>query len=81
MGVYSGRVGNGLIRAPPHRIIHKDASDNHIGEGVLLACICTTHGGGDNTRDDPDGVLVGSRRVKRAEEINEEEVYLINLTE
>ena len=44
--------------------ILKEAAENHNREGVLSACICTVHGGGDNAGDDPDGALVGSRRGK-----------------
>ena len=76
-----GRGVDGLSRAPPHQSIHKEAAEKHSGEGGLPDCICTVHGGGENARDDLDGVLVGSRRGKRAGGINEEEVYLINLTE
>ena len=76
----SGRRGNGLRWDPPHQSIHKEARDNHIGEGVLPACIFTVRRGVENDGDKPYGVVVGSRRGKRAGGINEEEVYLINLT-
>ena len=39
------------------------------------------HGGGENSGDEPGGAMVGSRRGKLPGEINEEEVYFINLTD
>ena len=46
VGVSSNRGGDGLRRAPPHWSIHKEATDNHIREGGLPACICIFHRGG-----------------------------------
>ena len=48
---------------------------------LSAACICTVYGGRDNSRDDTNGMLVGSRHGKRDRRINEEDVYLINLTD
>ena len=31
VGVHSGRGGNGLRGDPPHRSIHQEAADDHIG--------------------------------------------------
>ena len=58
------RGGNGLCGDPPHWGIHQNTADDHIGEGVLLARLCTVHGGGEDSGHDPDGALVGSRRGK-----------------
>ena len=64
VGASSGRGGNGLCRAPTHWSIHKEVADNHNGEGVLPACICIVHRGGDNDGDKLDCALLGSRRGK-----------------
>ena len=74
MVVSIGRRGYGLRWAPPHHSIHKEAANNQSGEGGLLACIFTVHGGVDNAGDDPDGVLVGSIHGKRSGRINKDEV-------
>ena len=74
VGVSSGRGGDGLPGDPPHRSIHKEASENHIGKGGLTACICIVHRGGDNARDEPDGVLIGSRCGKQVRGKNKKEV-------
>ena len=62
--VSSSRGGNGLHGAPPHRSIHKEAAENHIGEVGLSACLCTVHGRRDNVGDKLDDDLVGSRHGK-----------------
>ena len=80
MGVSIGRGSDVLRGDPLHRIIHKEATVDHSGEGVLLDCICNVRGGGYNSGYNPDGALVGSRRGKQSGVINEEEVYLIDLT-
>ena len=73
MGVYSRRGGDGLSGAPHNRSIHKEAAENHSREGGLPTCVCTAHGGGENTRDEPNGALVVSRRGKISGGINGEE--------
>ena len=64
VGVSRGRGGNGIRGDPPHRSIHQEVADDHIVEGGISACIFIVHGVGEDSRDDPDGVMVGSRRVK-----------------
>ena len=44
--VSSGRGGDGICRAPPHRSIHKEVADNNSGEGGLLDCLCIVKVGG-----------------------------------
>ena len=74
--------GGDVIRGdPPHQSIHKEAADNHSGECGLPDCIVSVHGGGDNSRDETDGALVGSRCGKQAGGINKEEVHLKYLTD
>ena len=68
------RGGDGLRRDPPQRSIHKEVAYDHRGEVGLPACLCILHVGREDTGDDPDGALVGSRRGKRAGGVNEEEV-------
>ena len=41
--ISSSRGGNGLCGAPTHQSIHKMASDDHSGEGVIPACLCIVH--------------------------------------
>ena len=59
-----GRGGYGIRRAPPHQSIHKEAEDNHSGEGGQTACICIVHLGGEDSGDEPGGALVVSKRGK-----------------
>ena len=72
MLVCINRGGNGISGAPPHQSIHKERADNHIVDGGLPDCIVSVHGGGDNSRDETDDALVGSRRGKQAGGINKE---------
>ena len=58
VGISSRRGGNGLCRDPPHDSTHKEATDNHILEVVVLACLCILHGGGEDFSDKLDGALV-----------------------
>ena len=62
MVVSSGRGGDGLCWDPPHWCIHKEAVHKHSVEGGLQSCVCIVHGGGDDSGDETDGALVGSRR-------------------
>ena len=67
---YVGQTKSGSIKryrkrwTPPHQSIHKEAIGKHSGEGVLPACICNVHRGGENAGDEPDGAMVGSRHGK-----------------
>ena len=74
MEVSIGRGGDGLCGTPPHWSIHKESADTHSGEAGLPACICTLHGGVDNSRYEPEGVLEGPRRGKQSGEINKDKV-------
>ena len=74
VGVPSGRLSNGRRGDPPHKSVHQEAADKHIREGSLLPRLCTVHGGGADSRDDQDIVLVGSRRSKQTGGIDREEV-------
>ena len=59
VGLSSGRGGDGLSGDPPHQSIHKEAADNHSGEGGLPPHICTVHGGIADAEDELFGAMVG----------------------
>ena len=71
VGVSIGRGGGGIYRAPPHQSVHKEATDDHRGDGGLPACLCIVHGGVEDAGDEPDGTMVVSRRGKLSGGINE----------
>ena len=64
VGVSIGRGGDGLHGDPPNRSINQESEGNHSGEGGFPSCLYILHGGGEDDGDDPDGTLVGSRRIK-----------------
>ena len=64
VGVSIGRGGDGIHGDLPRRSIHKEAADDHIGEGGLPDCLCVLHRGGADARDKLDSALVGSRGGK-----------------
>ena len=66
--------GDGNRWASPHWIVHQEAKEDHSGEGVLPPHLCTVHGGGADAGDEPVGAMVGSRRGKRTQGVDEEEV-------
>ena len=59
VGVYRGRVGDGLRGDPPHRSIYTEAAYDHIREGGLQACLYIVNGGIEDAGYKPDDALVG----------------------
>ena len=74
MGVPSGILGDGRRGDPPHRNVHQEATYEYRREGGISTRICTVHGGGANSGDEPVGAMVGSRRGKLTGGVNQEEV-------
>ena len=61
VGVPIGRGGYGRRGDSSHRGVHKEAIDDHNGEGGLSSCLCNVYRGGADAGDGPVGAIVGSR--------------------
>ena len=64
VGVPLGIGGNGYCGAPPHQVVHQDASYDHNGEGGLSPRLCTVYIGRENAGGYPVGAMVVSRHGK-----------------